>query len=79
MTLPGRLTRRPASLTEGEHQQLKAVLDTFPELATAHQLLRDFGDMLTQQTGVLLPTWIDEALTAGLCAGWALSPEVGHQ
>ncbi|WP_151481229.1 transposase [Streptomyces albicerus] len=62
----GWLTRRPASLTEDEHQQLKAVLDTCPELATAHQLVRDFGDMLTQQTGVLLPAWIDEALTADL-------------
>lgn len=35
-------------------------------LATAHQLVRDFGDMLTQQTGVLLSAWIDEALTADL-------------
>ncbi|MFD3307343.1 hypothetical protein [Streptomyces sp. NPDC058694] len=55
MTLPVQLTRRPASLTESGHQQLKAVLDTWAELATAHQLLRDFGDMLTQQTGVFLP------------------------
>lgn len=34
--------------------------------ATAHQLVRGFGDMLTQQTGVFLPAWIDEALTADL-------------
>ncbi|MEU9883527.1 hypothetical protein [Streptomyces phaeochromogenes] len=35
-------------------------------LPTAHQLVRGFGDMLAQQTGVLLPAWIDEALTADL-------------
>jgi len=62
----GWLTRRPSSLSEDEHRQLKAVLDACPELATAHQLVRDFGDMLTQQTGVLLLVWIDEALTADL-------------
>ncbi|MFF7476826.1 ISL3 family transposase [Streptomyces sp. NPDC008092] len=62
----GWLTRRPTSLTEDEHQQLKAVLDVCPELATAHQLVRDFGDMLTQQTGVFLPAWIDEAAAADL-------------
>lgn len=49
------LTRRPSKLTEDEHQQPKAVLNGCPELATAHQLVRDFGDMLTQPTGVLLP------------------------
>ncbi|WP_190094136.1 transposase [Streptomyces melanogenes] len=62
----GWLTRRPSSLTEDDHQQLKAVLDHRPELATTHQLARDFGDMLTQQTGVLLPAWIDEAIVADL-------------
>jgi len=69
----GWLTRRPSSLTEDEHQQLKRVLETCPELATAHQLVRDFADMLTQQTGVLLPSWMDEALAADLpgLAGFA--------
>lgn len=69
----GWLTRRPSSLTEDEHQQLKTVLDACPELATAHQLVRDFGDMLTQQTGVLLPAWIEEAVAADLpgLAGFA--------
>lgn len=62
----GWLTRRPSSLTEDEHQQLKTVLEGCPELATAHQLVRDFGDMLTQQTGVLLPAWIDEATAVDL-------------
>jgi len=62
----GWLTRRPSSLDEDEHQQLKAVLNTCPELARAHQLVRDFGDMLTQQTGVLLPAWIEDATAANL-------------
>ncbi|MET8453122.1 hypothetical protein [Streptomyces sp. NPDC005209] len=62
----GWLTRRPASLTEDEHQQLKAVLGGCPELATAHQLVRDIGDMLTQRTGALLPAWIDDAVAADL-------------
>ncbi|GGJ41432.1 hypothetical protein GCM10010121_060580 [Streptomyces brasiliensis] len=31
-----------------------------------HQLVRNFGDMLTWQTGVLLPAWIDGAFTADL-------------
>ncbi|WP_063749787.1 ISL3 family transposase [Streptomyces xylophagus] len=62
----GWLTRRPSSLDEDEHQQLKAVLDACPGLARAHQLVRDFGDMLTQQTGVLLPAWIADATAANL-------------
>ncbi|WP_405910907.1 MULTISPECIES: hypothetical protein [unclassified Streptomyces] len=37
-----------------------------PELTTTHQLVRDFGEMLTEQTGVLLPAWIDEAMAADL-------------
>ncbi|MFJ2829273.1 hypothetical protein ACIPC1_17160 [Streptomyces sp. NPDC087263] len=60
----GWLTRRPSTLTEDEHQQLKAVLDACPELATAHRLVRGFGNMLTQQTSVLLPAWIEDAAEA---------------
>ncbi|MET9567155.1 transposase [Streptomyces tauricus] len=69
----GWLTRRPSTLTEDERQQLKAVLNACPELATAHRLIRDFGDMLTQQTGVLLPAWIKDAAEANLpgLAGFA--------
>nr|WP_241266671.1 ISL3 family transposase [Streptomyces scabichelini] len=62
----GWLTRRPSTLTENEHQQLKAVLNACPELATTHRLVRDFGDMLTQQTGVLLPAWIEDTAEAKL-------------
>ncbi|WP_327425975.1 hypothetical protein [Streptomyces sp. NBC_01236] len=62
----GWLTPRPSTLTEDEHQQLKAVLNACPELATTHRLVRDFGDMLTQQTGVLLPAWIEDAAEADL-------------
>ncbi|MFK4103159.1 transposase [Streptomyces sp. NPDC019531] len=62
----GWLTRRPATLSEDEHQQLKTVLNGSPELATAHQLVRDFADMLTQQTGVLLSAWIEDATEADL-------------
>jgi len=64
--ITGWLTRRPSSLSEDEHQRLKTVLDTCPELAIAPQLVRDLGDMLTRQTGVLLPSWIDKTLTANL-------------
>jgi transposase len=42
------------------------VLNGCPELATAHRLVHDFGDMLTQQTGILLPAWIEEATAANL-------------
>ncbi|MCC2280510.1 hypothetical protein LKL35_34645 [Streptomyces sp. ET3-23] len=73
----GWLTRRPSSLTEDEHQQLKAVLEHCPELATTHQLVRDFGDMPTQQTGLLLPAWIDEAITQ-TCPAWRASPAVSQ-
>jgi len=62
----GWLTRRPSTLTEDKHQQLKAVLNACPELATTHRLVRDFGDMLTQQTGLLLPAWIEDAAGADL-------------
>ncbi|WP_171060267.1 transposase [Streptomyces montanus] len=65
----GWLTRRPSTLTGDEHQQLKAVLDGCPELATMHRLVRGFGDMLTQRTGVLLPAWIEGAAEAEL-RGW---------
>ncbi|MEU9786684.1 transposase [Streptomyces phaeochromogenes] len=41
-------------------------MDACPELAAAHDLVRDFGDMLTQQTGVLLPAWIGETVEADL-------------
>ncbi|WP_328766003.1 ISL3 family transposase [Streptomyces sp. NBC_00286] len=62
----GWLTRRPATLSEDERQQLQTVLNGSPELATAHRLVRESGDMLTQQTGVLLPAWIEEAVAADL-------------
>ncbi|MFD7500178.1 hypothetical protein [Streptomyces sp. NPDC059850] len=37
-----------------------------PRLTTAirHRLVGDFGDMLTQQTGVLLPAWIKAPVEA---------------
>ncbi|WP_369244362.1 hypothetical protein [Streptomyces sp. R41] len=57
---------RPSTLTEDDYQQLKAVLNGCPELATAHRLVREFGDMLTHQTGVLLPAWIEDAVEANL-------------
>ncbi|WP_159062906.1 transposase [Streptomyces scabiei] len=62
----GWLTRYSGSLTDDEHQQLKAVLDACPELAAAHRLVRDFGEMLTQQTGIFPPAWINEALAVNL-------------
>ncbi|MHA5053421.1 ISL3 family transposase [Streptomyces sp. SD15] len=62
----GWLTHRPSSLTEDEHQQLKAILDICPELATAHDLVRDFGDMITPADRHPAPAWIDETLAAEL-------------
>ncbi|MCC9710268.1 transposase [Streptomyces sp. MNU76] len=41
-------------------------MDACPELAAAHRLVRDFGEMLTQQTGILPPAWINEALAVNL-------------
>jgi transposase len=62
----GWITRHPDSLTEDEHQQLKAVLDACPELEQAHQLVRNFARMLTQRTAVGLLDWINDASTLQL-------------
>jgi len=62
----GWITRHPGILTEDETQQLKAVLDTCPELEQTHELVRDFAQMLTQRTGADLPDWINTARAAQL-------------
>ncbi|NNN31894.1 transposase [Streptomyces sp. S3(2020)] len=57
-------TRRPDILTQDEIQQFKTVLAACPELDQAHQLVREFAEMLTTRTGTLLPEWIDRARAA---------------
>ncbi|MEU1274067.1 hypothetical protein [Streptomyces sp. NPDC005799] len=60
-TVVGWITRHPDKLTEDEVQQCKAVLAACPDLDQAHQLIRDFAQMLTSRTGTRLPDWIDAA------------------
>jgi transposase len=62
----GWLTRHPATLTEEEKLQRKAVLDRCPELASAAELTSSFAEMLTTLDGLRLPEWITEAVTSGL-------------
>ncbi|WP_331721270.1 transposase [Streptomyces sp. NBC_00212] len=62
----GWITRHPDTLTQDETQQLKAVRVACPALEQTHQLVRDFGEMLTTRTGARLPDWIDAACAAAL-------------
>lgn len=65
-TVVGWLTRHPDTLTHDEIQQFKVVPAACPELDQAHQLVRDFAEMLTTRTGTLLPEWINMARAAQL-------------
>ncbi|MCI3277028.1 ISL3 family transposase [Streptomyces cylindrosporus] len=65
-TVVGWITRHPDTLTEDESTQLKAVLDVCPELDQAHDLVRDFAQMLARRTGADLPDWISAARAAQL-------------
>lgn len=73
------ITRHPTTLTEVELAQLKAVRAICPELDLAHQLVRDFGEMLTTRTADLPGlnsfvrglTWDLEAVIAGLSLPWS--------
>ncbi|MCX5191864.1 transposase [Streptomyces sp. NBC_00268] len=64
----GWLTRHPATLTEEEKLHRKAVLDRYPELASAAELTSSFAEMLTTLSGDRLPEWITEATDADLPA-----------
>ncbi|MFP3989487.1 transposase [Streptomyces sp. E11-3] len=65
-TVVGWITRHPDTLAEDDTTQLKAVLDTCPELHQTHELVRDFAQMLAHRTGAALPDWISTARTAQL-------------
>ncbi|WP_240677204.1 ISL3 family transposase [Actinacidiphila soli] len=71
----GWLTRHPVTLSEEDRQHLKAILSRCPELETAHQHIRDFGEILTCRLGSLLPDWIDAVIHDDLpgLAGFARS------
>jgi transposase len=55
----GWLTRHPATLSEEERAALKNVLARCPELDTAAEHVRGFGEILTNRLGPTLPAWID--------------------
>ncbi|MEU6019328.1 transposase [Streptomyces sp. NPDC047515] len=55
----GWLTRHPISLSEEDRAGLKDVLARCPELDTVAGHIRDFGEILTDRLGVILPAWID--------------------
>ncbi|MER5813311.1 ISL3 family transposase [Streptomyces sp. NPDC002033] len=55
----GWLTRHPTTLTEEDRAGLKEVLARCPELDKAAGHVRDFGEMLTDCLGTMLPAWID--------------------
>ncbi|MEU8687521.1 transposase [Streptomyces sp. NPDC048665] len=55
----GWLTRRPVALGEEDRAGLKEVLARCPELDTAAGHIREFGEILTDRRGAMLPTWID--------------------
>jgi transposase len=55
----GWLTRHPTVLSEEDRSGLKDVLARCPELDTAAGHVREFGQILTDRRGAILPTWID--------------------
>ncbi|MFE4756028.1 transposase [Streptomyces mirabilis] len=55
----GWLTRHPTTLAEEDRAGLKDVLARCPELETAAEHVRDFGEILTSRLGAVLPAWID--------------------
>ncbi|MFJ8770250.1 ISL3 family transposase [Streptomyces clavifer] len=55
----GWILRRPETLTETEHLQLKAVLVHCSELDALTSHVRSFGQMLTERQGERLPQWLD--------------------
>lgn len=61
----GWLTRHPDSLTETERLKLKTICDHSEPLATTHQQVTAFADMLTTRRGDKLGDWICEVNTTG--------------
>ncbi|MGR6968122.1 hypothetical protein ACU639_00600 [Streptomyces cynarae] len=55
----GWLNRHPSALREGDHAGLKDVLTRCPELDTAAEHVRNFGEILSGRLGATLPAWID--------------------
>jgi transposase len=55
----GWLTRHPTTLAEEDRAGLKDVLARCPELETAAEHVRDFGEILTSRLKAVLPAWID--------------------
>ncbi|MGW5425058.1 transposase [Streptomyces sp. NPDC003943] len=53
------LTRHPAALSEDDRVGLKEVLARCPELDTAAEHVRDFGEILSSRLGSRLPAWTD--------------------
>ncbi|MFF9778478.1 ISL3 family transposase [Streptomyces sp. NPDC013978] len=55
----GWLTRHPSTLSEDERAALKDVLARCPELDTAAEHVRGFGEILAHRLGPTLPAWIE--------------------
>lgn len=55
----GWLTRHPTALSEEDRAGLKDVLARCAELDTAAGHIREFGEILAERHGTMLPTWID--------------------
>jgi hypothetical protein len=64
----GWLTRHPAARSEEDRAALKDVLARCPELETAAEHVRVFGEILSDRLGAMLPTWIN-AVDAGQLPG----------
>ncbi|MFD7444427.1 transposase [Streptomyces sp. NPDC059909] len=64
-----RLAHPPTALSEEDRAALKDVLACCPELDTAAEHVRGFGEILTGRLGATLPVWID-AVGAGQLPGF---------
>lgn len=64
----GWLTRHPDSLNEDERLDLKQVLNRSQPLATTHQQVHEFADILTNRRGHRIQEWMRQVQTSGCAA-----------
>ncbi|MEV6600039.1 hypothetical protein AB0M36_24765 [Actinoplanes sp. NPDC051346] len=71
----GWICRHPDNVSEKDTASLRAVLERCPELRTAVDLVRSFGEIMTRRNGHLLADWI-HTLPAGRDGPAASPPAV---
>ena len=60
------LARRPDELDEEQHNQVHALLVTYPAVATAYALVQRFGRLVRDRQAVDLENWVADAYASGI-------------